>query len=83
MAPALRAALPESGISSSISLVVRHGPTETRLCLNVLVESNGCLAVKPKNTKLMYAEMVRVNTSVVEAQDLLIANGGDPITSLI
>jgi len=46
------------------------------------VESNGCLAVKPKNTKLTYAEMVRVNTSV-EAQDLLIANGGDPITSLI
>jgi len=46
------------------------------------VESNGCLAVKPKNTKLTYAEMVRVNTSV-EAQDLLFANGGDPITSLI
>jgi len=46
------------------------------------VESNSCLAGKPKNTKLTYAEMVRVNTSV-EAQDLLIASGRDPTTSLI
>jgi len=45
------------------------------------VESKGCLAVKPKNTKLTYAEMVRVTTAV-EAQDRLIGNGGDPITSL-
>ena len=46
------------------------------------VESNGCLAVKLKNTKLTYAEMVRVTTAV-EAQDRLIGNGRDPITSLV
>ena len=46
------------------------------------VESNGCLAVKPKNTKLTYAEMVRVNAAV-EAQDHLIGNGGDHFTSLV
>ena len=46
------------------------------------VESNGCLAVKPMNVKMMYAEMVRVTTAV-EAQDCLIGNGGDPIASLI
>jgi len=38
------------------------------------------LAVKPKNTKLTYAEMVRVNATV-EAQDHLIGNSGDPITA--
>lgn len=47
-----------------------------------IVESNGCLAVKPKNTKATYAEMVRVSAAV-EAQDCLIGNGGDPIASLV
>jgi hypothetical protein len=51
------------------------GPTEKR------VESNGCLAVKPKNTKMTYAEAARVS-GVVEAQDRLIANGCNPTTSL-
>ena len=46
------------------------------------VESNGCLAVKPKNVKLSYAEMVKV-TAAVEMQDRLIGNGGDPTTDLI
>ena len=46
------------------------------------VESNGCLAVKPKNVKLSYAEMVKVTTAV-EMQDHLIGNGGDPTTDLI
>jgi len=46
------------------------------------VESNGCLAVKPKNVKLSYAEMVKV-TATVEMQDRLIGNGGDPTTDLI
>jgi hypothetical protein len=45
------------------------------------VESNGCLAAKPKTTKLTYAEAARLS-DVVEAQDRLIANGGDPITGL-
>jgi len=46
------------------------------------VESNGCLAVKPKNIKMTYAKMVRVTTAE-EAQDRLVGNGGDPIASLI
>jgi len=46
------------------------------------VESNGCLAVKPKNIKMTYAKMVRVTTAE-EAQSCLIGNGGDPIASLI
>jgi hypothetical protein len=46
------------------------------------VESNGCLAVKPKTTKLTYAEAVRLN-DVVDAQDEVIANGGDPIADLV
>lgn len=46
------------------------------------VESNDCLAVKPKNAKILYAKMVRVTTAV-KRQDRLIGNGGDPITSLI
>jgi hypothetical protein len=45
------------------------------------VESNGCLAVKPKIPKMTYAEAARVS-DVVEAQDRLIANGYDPTTSL-
>jgi hypothetical protein len=45
------------------------------------VESNGCLAVKPKIPKLTYAEAARVRI-VVKTQDLLIANGCDPTTSL-
>ena len=47
-----------------------------------IVESNGCLAVKPKNVKLSYAEMVKVTTAV-EMQDRIIGNGGDPTTDLI
>ncbi|GAG19417.1 unnamed protein product [marine sediment metagenome] len=46
-------------------------PTEER------VENNGCLAVKPKSIKLTYAETARVKKTV-EAQNLLIMNGGDP-----
>jgi len=43
----------------------------------MLVENNGCLAVKPKSIKLTYAETVRVKKTV-EAQNLTIRNGGDP-----
>jgi succinyl-CoA synthetase alpha subunit len=43
----------------------------------VCVESNGYLAVKPKTTKLTYAETVRINTTV-DVQDRLIGIGGDP-----
>ena len=50
--------------------------------LHLLVDSNGFLAVKPKNAKLSYAETVKVTTAV-ERQDYLIGNGRDPITSLI
>jgi hypothetical protein len=46
-----------------------------------IVESNGCLAVKPKIPKMTYAEAARVS-DVMEAQDRLIANGCDPTTSL-
>jgi hypothetical protein len=45
------------------------------------VESNGCLAVKPKIPKMSYAEAARVS-DVMKAQDRLIANGYDPTTSL-
>ena len=45
------------------------------------VESNGCLAVKPKIPKMTYAKAARVS-DIVEAQDRLIANGCDPTTSL-
>jgi hypothetical protein len=45
------------------------------------VESNGCLAVKPKIPKMSYAEAARVS-DVVRKQDRLIANGYDPTTSL-
>ncbi len=45
------------------------------------VESNGCLAVKPKIPKMSYAEAARVS-DVVRKQDRLIANGCDPTTSL-
>jgi hypothetical protein len=44
------------------------------------VESNGCLAVKPKIPKMSYAEAARVS-DVVKAQDRLIANGYDPTTN--
>ena len=46
----------------------------------VSVESNGCLAVKPKIPKMSYAEAARVS-DVVKAQDWLIANGYDPTTN--
>ena len=46
-------------------------PTEER------VEKNGCWAVKPKSIKLTYAEAVRLKDTV-DAQNRLIANGGDP-----
>ena len=45
--------------------------------LSLIVENNGCLAVKPKSIKLTYAETVRVKKTV-EAQNRLISNGGDP-----
>ena len=48
--------------------------------LYILVEKNGCLAVKPKSIKLTYAETVRLKDSV-EAQNRLIAKGGDPTTT--
>ena len=48
----------------------------------IFVESNGCLAVKQKNVKLSYAEMVKV-TAAIEMQDHLIGNGEDPTTDLI
>jgi len=42
------------------------------------VENNGCLAVKPKSIKLVtYTETVWVKKTV-EAQNLIIMNGGDP-----
>jgi len=44
------------------------------------VEKNGCLAVKPKSIKLTYAETVRLKDSV-EAQNRLIAKGGDTTTN--
>ena len=47
---------------------------------NVFVEKNGCLAVKPKSLKLTYAKKVRLKDSV-EAQNHLIAKGGDPTTN--
>jgi len=43
----------------------------------VSVENNVFLAVKPNAIKLTYAETVRVKDTV-EAQNRLIANGGDP-----
>jgi len=48
--------------------------------LSEYVEKNGCLAVKPKSIKLTYAETVRLKDSV-EAQNCLIAKGGDPTTN--
>ena len=47
---------------------------------NITVESNGCLAVKPKIPKMTYAKAARVS-DVVKAQDRLIANGYDPTTN--
>ena len=44
------------------------------------VKKNGCLAVKPKSIKLTYAETVRLKDSV-EAQNRLVAKGGDPTTT--
>ncbi len=49
--------------------------------LQISVESDCYLAVKPKIPKLTYAEAARVN-DVVEAQDRLIANGSDPTVDL-
>jgi hypothetical protein len=41
------------------------------------VEKDGYIAVKPKKTKVTYAEATRI-TSSVSAQDYLISNGGNP-----
>ncbi len=41
------------------------------------VEKHGYIAVKPKKTKVTYAEATRI-TSSVSAQDYLISNGGNP-----
>ena len=46
------------------------------------VEKDGYLAVKPKGTKLTYAEVAKINANV-EAQDCLIGGGGNPITNPI
>jgi len=46
------------------------------------VEKNDCLAVKPKSIKLTYAETVRLKDTV-EAQNRLIAKGGDPTNDSI
>ena len=46
------------------------------------VEKNGCLAVKPKSIKLTYTETVRLKNTV-EAQNRLIAKGGDPTNDSI
>jgi len=43
----------------------------------ISVENNVFLAVKPKAIKLTYAKTVRLKDTV-EAQNRLIANGGDP-----
>ena len=72
---------------TSLLCSCKAGPTcgsnsKTPKHLNIFVESNGCLAVKPKNVKLSYAEMVKVTTAV-EMQDRIIGNGGDPTTDLI
>jgi hypothetical protein len=48
----------------------------------LLVEKNGCLAVKPKSIKLTYAKSVRLQDTV-EAQIHLIAKGGDPTNESI
>ena len=45
------------------------------------VVNNGCLAVKPKAIKLMYAETVRTKATV-EVQNRLIMNGLDPTNDL-
>ena len=63
------------------SLFVQYGNAIVITQLADGVESNGCLAVKPKIPKMLYAEAARVS-DVVKAQDRLITNGGDPTTSL-
>ena len=46
------------------------------------VENSSNLAVKPKNVKLSYAEVVRV-TAATDIQDRIISNGGDPTSDEI
>ena len=46
------------------------------------VENSSNLAVKPKNVKLSYAEVVRV-TAATDIQDRIISNGGDPTSNEI
>jgi len=48
----------------------------------IIVEKKGCLAVKPKSIKLTYAETVQLKDTV-EAQNRLIAKGGDPTNDSI
>ena len=48
----------------------------------MIVENSSCLAVKPKNVKLPYTEVVRV-TAATEIQDRIISNGGDPTSDEI
>jgi hypothetical protein len=68
-----------------LNTIDRELPDDRMTFINPLtkkpVESNGCLAVKPKIPKMSYAEAARVS-DVVTAQDKLIANGYDPTTSL-
>ena len=51
------------------------------LHLPLFVENNGCLAVKPKAIKLMYAETVR-RKATVKVQNCQIMNGFDPTNDL-
>jgi len=55
----------------------KHGLDTISYLLDIAVENNGCLAVKPKTIKLTYAETVRIE-SAVNAQNRLIGNGRDP-----
>ena len=75
---------------TSLEEAAKHGRKEVKKLLDLFesvllvglsVESNGCLAVKPKIPKMSYAEAARVS-DVVKTQDRLIANGYDPTTSL-
>ena len=50
--------------------------------MSIIVEKNGCLAVKPKSIKLTYAETVQLK-STVEGQNRLITSGGHPTTDTI
>ena len=58
-------------------MCVPSGSSGLIVSIILSVENNGCLAVKPKAIKLTYAKTVRLKDTV-EAQNRLVANGGDP-----